>query len=162
MEAFWWCFYPLETKLRPECWMGSGPCKVGCPFTKVKVNTSEKWNINFPLMKQLITLLNIAGWRICPIEAEQKLDGAAVEFWARLIILRCFVIAGLLLFSSLFAACVRLSLPNLLAFSCLVQKKRGKIALFSGYCGSEPGRPWHSFQPKLLFVVVVVFVVFWF
>lgn len=43
-----------------------------------------------------------------------------------LIILRCFVIAGLLLASSLLAACVQLSLPNLSEFSCLFKKKGGK------------------------------------
>lgn len=116
-----------------------------------------------PIARQLILLLILRDDGICPIEAEHNLDGAAVKFRVRLIILRCFVIAGLLLFSSLFAACVRLSLPNLLAFSCLLKKrqkkkKNKKTVLFSGYCGSEPGRPWHIFQPKL---VLFFFVLFW-
>lgn len=112
----------------------------------------QKLNMNFLHIGQLIPLLILWNDRICPVEAEQKLDGAAVEFWMCLIILRCFVIAGLLLFFSLFAACVRLSLPNLLAFSCLFErKKREKKQLFSLDIWKWVWQAWHIFQPKLFF-----------
>lgn len=110
---------------------GRRPHKVGFPLSKLEVNTSEILSMNaFPSSGKASHNMLLILWdgRICPIEAEQKLDGAAVEFRACLIILRCFVM--LLLFSSLFAACVQLSLPNPLAFSCLFKKRERKNSSF--------------------------------
>lgn len=58
-------------------WMGAGR-KAGSPSSKV--NVREIKHERLALVRQLIPFL--ARWdnRVCPIEAEQKLDGAAVRF----------------------------------------------------------------------------------